>query len=301
MKFLLVLGAVLCALGLPRDAGAQITEQATSNAAIRPQGPAMEAHLLNRNFLFDSRLHYGADAPTRLLMRLDTETIQRDDTEGLMQATVTARVWRLDSAGKQVWLWSTTEPGDMGEIEQSQPLFIVRQPGCCGARDSFSAFALDTGRRLFTATGDRAAECWATLEVPNSGGIFRYVAFHAAYSSTDDAAFGGRKETVGLLTYAAPDKPLARYRLLARDAGSVDTFMGQALVRLVDDTKAEETDNLTLWSADKKTDPAAIGGFSIHVDLTPDSSVVIPVKADKLDLANAKLPAGLSIESADLP
>ena len=301
MKTFLVLGAVLCALLFSRDASAQITENATSTVAVRSQGPAMEVHTLNRNFLFDSRLHYGADAPTRLLMRLDVETIERDDTEGLVQATVTARVWRLDSAGKQVWLWSTMEPGDMGEIEQNQPLFIVRQPGCCGARNSFSAFALDTGRRLFTATGDRAAECWSTLEVPNSGGVFRYVAFHAAYSCTDDVAFAGRKETVGLLTYAAPDKPLARYRLLAKDAGSVDTFMGQALVRLVDDTKAEETDNLTLWSADKKTDPAAIGGFSIHVDLTPDSTVVIPVKADKLDLAAAKLPAGLTIEPADLP
>jgi hypothetical protein len=301
MKPLLLFSAVFCAFLFARDATAQITDNTTSTVAIRAQGSAMEVHTLNRNFLFDSRLHYGADAPTRLLMRLDVETIQRDDTEGLMQAAVTARVWRLDSADKRVWLWSTMEPGDMGEIEQNQPLFIVRQPGCCGARDSFSAFALDTGRRLFTATGDRASQCWATLEVPNSGGIFRYVALHAAFSSTDDVAFAGRKETVGLLTYAAPDKPLARYRLAAKDAAAVDSFMGEGLVRLVDDTKAEETDNLTLWSADKKTDPAAIGGFSIHVDLTPDSTVVIPVKADKLDLANAKLPPGLSIEPADLP
>ena len=122
-----------------------------------------------------------------------------------------------------------------------------------------------------------------------------------AYSATDDGAFDDRKETVGLLTYAAPDKPLARYRLVAKDQASVDAFMGEAVVRLVDDTKAEETDSLTLWSADKKTDPAAIGGFSIHVNLSPGNTVVIPVKADKLDLAHATLPAGLSIEPAKLP
>src|SRR5262249_36527553 len=109
------------------NARAQINDKATSNVAVRAQGPAMEAHILNRNFLFDSRLHWGADAPTRLLMRLDVETIQRDDTEGLMRSDVTATVWRLDTAGKQIWLWSTTEPGDLGEIEHDQPA-VHRSP-----------------------------------------------------------------------------------------------------------------------------------------------------------------------------
>ena len=58
---------------------------------------------------------------------------------------------------------------------------------------------------------------------------------------------------------------------------------------------------LTLWSADKQTDPAAIGGYSIKVNLSPGNTVIIPVKADKLDLAHASLPAGLAIEPAPLP
>jgi hypothetical protein len=138
------------------------------------------------------------------------------------------------------------------------------------------------------------------LEVPNGHDLYRYVALHAAYSATDDT-FGARKETVGLLTYAAPDRPLARYRLVAKDQASVDVFMGEATVRLVADGKPEETDSLTLWSADKQTDPAAIGGYSIKVNLSPGNTVVIPVKADKLDLAHASLPAGLTIEPAPLP
>ena len=77
--------------------------------------------------------------------------------------------------------------------------------------------------------------------------------------------------------------------------------MGEASVRLVADAKPEEGSYLTLWSADKHTDPAAIGGFSIKLYLSEGNIVVIPVMADKLDLAHATLPAGLKIEPAPLP
>jgi hypothetical protein len=127
------------------------------------------------------------------------------------------------------------------------------------------------------------------------------VALHAAYSATDEPAFGGRKETVGLLTYAAPDRPLARYRLVAKDEQSVDGFMGEAEVKLVAAGKPEESDALTLWSSDGKSDPAAISGFAIVLHLSEGNIVTIPVAGDKLDLAQATLPTGLKIEPLTAP
>jgi hypothetical protein len=97
------------------------------------------------------------------------------------------------------------------------------------------------------------------------------------------------------------DKPLARYRLVANDAAAVDAFMGAAEVRLIEAGKNEETKSLTLWSADHKTDPSAIGGFSIRLNLSPGNIVAISVTGDKLDLAAAVLPTGLKIEPAPLP
>ena len=301
MKSFVALSLGLAASCFIQAATAQTFDPATSTVTIHKSGSAFQTRTVNSTFMIDSRLHWGDSEPTRIVVEMVVDITQQDDTEGLMKDSVSATAWRVNDGLKRVKLWSATEPGDMGEIEGGQPLFIVRQPGCCGARDSFSAYSLDNGRRLFTATGDRASECWATLDVPNSHGIYRYIALHAAFSATDDETFGGRKETVGLLTYATPDKPLARYRLLAKDAASVDAFMGEATVRLVADGKPEETNSLTLWSADKQTDPAAIGGYSIKVNLSPGNTVVIPVKADKLDLANATLPAGLTIEPAPLP
>ena len=283
----------------PVSARAQTYDAPASVTTFEKVGPALQVHTINRTFLFDSRLHWGDSEPTRVVLQLVVDTTQRDDTEGLLKDSVSATVWRMNGV-KRVRLWSLTEPGDSGEIEHDQPLFIVRQPGCCGARNSFSAFSLYNGRRLFTATAERASESWATLEVPNGHDLYRYVALHAAYSATDDT-FGPRKETVGLLTYAAPDKPLARYRLVAKDEAGVDAFMGEASVRLVADGKPEEASYLTLWSADKHTDPAAIGGFSIKLHLSEGNTVVIPVQADKLDMEHASLPDGLKIEPAPLP
>src|SRR5260221_3495886 len=265
-----------CALSLISGPSlAQSDNQAKSTVDIRLAGPAMEARTVNRSFITDSRLQWHDDAVTRLLMRLEVDTTRRDDAEGLKAGTVSATVWRIEASGKRAPLWSVKEPGDRGEINHDQPLFVVRQPGCCGARDSFTVFDLYAGHRLFTATANGPDHCWATLDIPNTS-LIRLVALHAAYSATDEPAFGGRKETVGHLTYAAPDKPLARYRLVAHDGQSVDGFMGEAEVKLVAAGKTEESDALTLWSSDGKSDPGAIGGFAIVLHLSEGNTVTIP-------------------------
>jgi hypothetical protein len=294
---------IVACLGLAGtgDGFAQTGDHTDSTLTIHMVGSAMEARTVNRSFLTDSRLQWHAEGPTRLLMRLEVDTTRRDDTEGFLAATVSATVWRIGPTGERTPLWSVREPGNSGEIDHDQPLFIVRQAGCCGARDSLTAFSLYGGRRLFTATSNGADSGWATLDVPNSGGLVRLAAFHAAYSATDDAAFGGHKGTVGLLSYASPDAPLARYRLVAPSAASVADFMGAAELHLVDALKNEETSRLTLWSADGKKDPAAIGGFAIRIRLSEGNTLMIPVSADKLDVARAVMPAGLEIEPVPLP
>jgi hypothetical protein len=293
--------AACTALVAPGASSAQIADKAESSIDVRLEGPAAEAHSVNRDFLFDSRWIEGGAGPIRLVLRVDTDIVKRDDTEGIVAGHIGVTAWRIEGADKRRLLWSASELGDRGEISRRQPVFVVRQSGCCGGRDSFSVFSLYGGRRLFSATGADAATCWAQMDVPNSGGLVRLVALHAAYSIVDDAAFGGRKETVGLLTYAAPDRPLARYRLVARSAEAIEEFMGDATVGLAGGGNAEETDSLTLWPANGKRDPEAIGGFAILLHLTPDKLVRIPVRGDKLDLAGASLPAGLKIEAAPLP
>jgi hypothetical protein len=266
---------------------------------------AAAARIVNRDFLFDSRYAaYGAPHPTRLMLEVTSDTTQRDDAEGYAAATVAATAWEITSAARRQ-LWSLSQPGTSGEVVHSQPLFLVRQPGCCGSRDSYALFNLYSGHPLFTSTGENrsdsgAPEPFATLDVPNSGGLVRLIAFHAAFSSTDTAAFGQRQDVVGLLTYAAPDRPLARYRFIAT-GGTVDPFMGGSDVVLQQDGKTEAKPTLTLWPADGKKDPKAIGGFSIRVQLTLESTIVIPVTADQLDIAKARLPAGLRLEPVPLP
>ncbi len=286
-------------------ASAQMADKAESTIDLRPAGAGadayVETHIVNRSFLSADHWRYGDTTPIRLVLRLQTDVVRRDDAEGIVSGIVSATTWRIDGAKKQQ-LWTAKEPGDSGEISTRRDVFIVTQHGCCGGRDTFTVFDLFGGRRLFTATGPDASDCWAQVEIPNSHGIERLVAFHAAYSMTDEAEFGAlTPRTVGLLTYAAPDRPLARYRLLAASPDAVDGFMGQALLRLRLDGKAEDTDSLELWPVDGKKDPAAMGGFAIRLQLTDDKLVVIPVSADGLQIGRASLPQGLAIEPAPLP
>jgi hypothetical protein len=285
-------------------ASAQMTDKADSTIQLRPAGTGIDAyvetHIVNRSFLFADHWRFGDTAPARLVLRLETDVVLRDDAEGIVSGTVSATTWRVDGANKQQ-LWTAKEPGDSGEISTRRDVFIVTQHGCCGGRDSFTVFDLYGGRRLFTATGLDASDCWAEVEIPNSHGIERLVAFHAAFSMTDDAFGALKPRTVGLLTYAAPDRPLARYRLLAASPDAVDSFMGQALVRLRLDGKTEDTNSLELWPVDGKKDPAAMGGFAIRLQLTDDKLVVIPVSRDGLQIGRASLPQGLTIEPASLP
>ena len=298
---------VLPILLLGASAMGQTADQGVSSIEVQPAETAVAAHIVNRAFVFDSRWHFGAEGPTRLMLEITTDTTQRDDAEGFTAATVEATAWALAGGGRKQ-LWTLREPGNAGEAAHNQSVFLVRQSGCCGARDSFSVFNLYSGRRLFSATGDNrtdsgAPEPWAVLDVPNSGGLLRLIAFHAAYSATDPTAFAGRHDVVGLLTYASPEKPLARYRLIATGSGdeAIEAFMGEAAVVLQENGKPEQAPSLTLWPADGKKDPKAIGGFAIVLRLTRNNILTIPVTADALDIASAKLPQGLRIEAAPLP
>lgn len=291
-------------LALAGRAPAQTADQATSRIEVQPSGEAVSAHIVNRDFVFDSRLQWGQEHPTRLMLEITTDTTQRDDAEGYVAATVDVTAWELTAAGRQE-LWRLSEPGTAGQVARIEPVFVVGQPGCCGARDSYTVFNLYTGRRLFTSTGTHRSysgtpEPWATLDVPNSGGIERLVAFHAAGSATDDTTFGGRRDILGLLTYAAPDKPLARYRIVVTE-GDLDSFLGGSDVLLQEDGKPEQASSLTLWPADGKKDPKAIGGFTIRLQLTEDKIIVIPVAGDRPDIAAAALPPGLRVEAVPLP
>ena len=260
MNILPPLLGLLIGVAMGGVAAAEAGSTASSSIDIRLRGSAAEAHTVNRSFVFDSRWRFGGEGPVRLMLEIATDVTQRDDAEG----------------------------------------FAVRQSGCYGARDSFTIFNLYSGTRLFSATGDSASRCWAVLEVPNSGGLERLVAFHAAYSATDDigrAACRARHRLGGRRHPGAYRRPC---RLVAT-GGSVDSFMGEAAVTLQQNGRDEESRSLTLWPADGRKDAKAIGGFRIRLQLMPEKAASIPVEGDRLGIAAADLPPGLRIEPVSLP
>src|SRR5271154_5538048 len=83
-------------------ASAQMTDKADSTIQLRPAGTGIDAyvetHIVNRSFLFADHWRYGDTAPARLVLRLETDVVLRDDAEGIVSGTVSATTWRVDGA-----------------------------------------------------------------------------------------------------------------------------------------------------------------------------------------------------------
>jgi len=104
---------VLPILLLGAGAMGQTADQGVSSIEVQPVDTALAAHIVNRAFVFDSRWHFGAEGPTRLMLEITTDTTQRDDAEGYSAATVEATAWELAAGGRKQ-LWNLREPGNAG-------------------------------------------------------------------------------------------------------------------------------------------------------------------------------------------
>ena len=61
---------VLPILLLGAAAMGQTADQGVSSIEVQPADTAVSAHIVNRAFVFDSRWHYGAPGPTRLMLEI---------------------------------------------------------------------------------------------------------------------------------------------------------------------------------------------------------------------------------------
>lgn len=279
---------------------------ATSTATVEITGDGvMVQHVRN------ARLEpYGLFDGERTLPRLATVTIdlkRRSDAEGDDPAsTVSVTVDDL-SAAQPKRLASFTDPGSEGDI-LGERYFASRMPGCCAGPTVHMVRVLETGLLLFRATGDadEASTAWAT--VPNAHPeIVRWAAFDGALD--EEKLAGG---LIGIVSYGGSDGALSRLELrLGKGGDATDRNLGlshEAKLLWVDAVSQKQghkpasgsaANPETIWSLDKVSDPAKVGGFSLAlVDYDGKRLATIPIKDDRLDPTKAKLAAGLKLVSA---
>ena len=100
MKRLTLLAAIALTC-LAGAAPAQTADKTQSTVEIRKVGEGLEAHIVNRSFLFSSQLRYGDKASTRFLLRMETDVTRRDDAEGIEAGTVSVTAWQVDGTTKR--------------------------------------------------------------------------------------------------------------------------------------------------------------------------------------------------------
>ena len=256
-------------------------------------------------------LPYALFDGTRHLPRLATVTTDvrnRTDAEGDDPAsTVSVTVDDLSAAAPRR-LAAFSDPGSDGML-LGVAYFDARQPGCCAGPTLHSVRALESGRLLYRATGDAAGGSAAWAVVPNARPLLlRWAAFDGRI---DEAAQG--RGVVGYILYGSPEATLSRLELratgkaaksddlnlgLSHDAGLVWVDAASQKAGYAPSAGGPE-DPATIWSLNGVASPEKIGGFALRLlgfDGRPLAT--IPVTADRLATAGAKLAPGIALGDA---
>jgi hypothetical protein len=236
-----------------------VLQQAESSiAAARDKEGCTITHAINSRF---SPVGVDSYRNTDSLNLVLHETFERGDDDCLEQVqgkiTVDATVYDRDFANPKP-LWSFTSEGWEGgpEPEGHWSLYGVTMPGCCGASDTDTYFSLWNGKRLFASTGPILS-----LEVPNSGGVLRFVGLlDNAASMSFKQESGGAEDAIAVL-YFASDREPGETLVLHGHKGEAYHY---ADLQFVLRGKVHTNRQLDLWSADKSKDPKSITGFSIR-------------------------------------
>jgi len=280
--------AALAAAGAgPRTAPAPARREATSSAESRTGEDGRRIlHTINRRFTF-------ADAyreRTKAIRLLLAETFDRQVDSGAEGERSTVSVEAYSDGGAGAGIWRLKTGGSDGEAREDN-LYRVRRPGCCGAQDLSIFFSLFDGRELFDADSPLLA-----IEVPNSD-LRRFAAYHDLMGATALPESKNDRRVIGVLSWGSDRERAVRVRVLS-DAPHPDESFAAKKVSLLAGGKENVEPRYELWSADKSSDPAKIGGFSIRATAftEPDLLFEIPVEGDRLAIEKATLGKGIRLE-----
>jgi hypothetical protein len=244
------------------------------------------SHTVNRRFTF-AEVHPERYGGSTLLLEETFDRLLDSGSEGEKSSVAVAA---FSLSGKPVWNIQTA--GSAGEALEGN-LYRVDRPGCCGARDLSVFFSLIDGKELFDSDTPILG-----IEVPNSA-LRRFVGYHDLMAASPVKESEKNSRVIGSLSYGSDRAPAKRVLVLSAEPKSDENGAAKKIA-FVSAGKETEEDRFDLWSADKSTDPAKIGGISVraHAFTEPDLLFEIPVEGDRLAIEKATLGKGITLEEA---
>jgi hypothetical protein len=282
---------------MPLTTAAQTVEEATSSIEVGSQDGAIEWKVKNRTYDVVSFWPAGAEAPRTLLLAQNVALTRRTDMDGSQNPKVRVDASDIGADGALTPAWvieAVAEEGGTHYLGAFGEAYVTTLYGCCGSLDADTYYSLVNGKKMIAANGEIAL-----LEVPNSRGLIRLAGVETPWSATQDPMFLEQRDLLGIITYASHEGTIERVAL--RIGGDDFESMADSLMALpelvwVPHSGEAAARELTLWSLDGERDPSHLTGVSLRVTYTPEAWVEIPVVADRLDLASAKLAPNLAVE-----
>jgi len=247
----------------------------------------------------------AGDRPA-LLPRLATVTTDvrtRSDAEGDDPASsVSVLIEDLGGSAPRR-LAEFTDPGSSGKLIAGR-YFSSTVFGCCGAPNRHLVRSTENGRSLFRATGDGDMGRVGWADMPNAHPAqVRWAAFDGTVEEADLA-----RGVVGTLAYGGDDgvRSLLHLRLRAPRATLLDANLnlsGGSELGWIDGKKTAAGQRFQqgdaegpaeMWVAEG-ANAAAVGGFALVLRLGKRDIAVIPVVADRLVAAKARLAKGYAL------
>lgn len=270
-----------------------LTDKSESSVNVGKGGEYITIHTVNSTYEWVDLWKPGEERPQSLILKKTETATLSPGMEGAIDAKVQLDVSQIGTTALEP-LYSLEHSGNTGRVESfawSVAYFTITTWGCCGALDTLHTYSLVDGKHLFSRTADVA---W--FEVPNARGLVRMAAVHTIYSSEDEAVFAGRDNAVAQLTLAAPDESLQRFFIGTNgEIASNPLEYPEAVLGWAEGDEAPVPD-LEVWSADGQQDLTKVQGLTLVMTLSPTHEVRIPLIDGKLDVSQAKLSPGLTIE-----
>jgi len=253
--------------------------QATSSFALREQDGGKAIEITNITFETTSNYVPGRPADERLLLRTTARSRRVIDEVGL-DASVTVEAWPLGADVAAKPLYAVTFDGVGVTAEDSAVLVFDR-----GTEDVdwWSVYGLGTGSPLFDSHVPILR-----FSLSREMQTLRYAGFDVPPDDAADARLG-EPRVVGVLAYASAERVIRRLLVTCSDtkrAAELRSYWDTERVLSLEEKGAaakEPAQTLHLrWSAFYPSAPKPV-------------MASIPIVADDLDAAHAKLPACMAV------
>jgi hypothetical protein len=207
--------------------------------------------------------------------------IRTDGDEG-QDSMVTLRRWKKSGDAYDTLMWEIEEEGDAVEWHRG----YIRLPkyGCCGGDTAYFYFHPDTGEPFVEATSD------LTFIEKNGSRLLRVLSFVTTASVISIDEMTSHDSHTGVFQYG--NEYYTQTEVLI--VGALDRAENPEIT-FIDKQHPGGVDKLVLDEAGGSGDDRNITGFSIRLHFWDGFDIVIPVRGDRPDIANATMPEGISL------